>query len=262
VTTGLAVDLRERTWLIDSWLPEEAGRLLDAGCARGDDTAIYARKATHAAGIEIDPREVLAGQERYPELELKQAICEDIPFPDGAFDSIVCADVLEHVQDEVKSLNELRRVLAPGGLLILTTPHRGWFDLLDPVNYPLRFAPLIWRLSPRLYNVLEARTQDLGSEGQPGPNRSVEHRHYRLEDLERLLRQAGWNLDGAVVRVYRSGGLLYALWQNAAYFSALVLRPFPKVQRLVLNAGSKVGHLDYRISWGSTSFNIAIMVRG
>src|ERR1700691_4229873 len=107
--------LRERGWLIDSWLPANAGRLLDAGCARGDETAIYAQRATYAAGIELNPADVIAGRERHPALELEAAACEAIPFPDGSFDTAICADVLEHVQDEVKSLAELRRVLTPGG---------------------------------------------------------------------------------------------------------------------------------------------------
>jgi ubiquinone/menaquinone biosynthesis C-methylase UbiE len=253
--------LRERSWLVDRWLPADAGRLLDAGCARGDETAIYAQRAAYTAGIEFNPEEVLAGRERHPALELKEAACEAIPFPDQSFDTAICADVLEHVQDEVRSLAELRRVLTPGGLLILTTPHRGWFDVLDPVNYPRRFAPRLWRLSPRLYDVIEQRTRDLAPRGRAGSDREAEHRHYRVDDLEDLLKQAGWDLDGAVERVFRGGGLLYVAWQNVAYFSALVLRPYPRLHRLVLNLGSMIGHLDYRTSWGGASFNVALLVR-
>jgi SAM-dependent methyltransferase len=253
--------LRERVWLIDSWLPKEVGRLLDAGCARGEATVVYARRATHAAGIEVDPGELAAARERYPALELVQARCEAIPFPNGSFDAVVCADVLEHVEDEVQSLVELRRVLAPGGILILTTPHRGWFDRLDPVNYPRRIAPALWRLSPRLYGAIEHRTHDLAPEGRPGPAREAEHRHYRISDLEGLLAQAGWELEEAVEQVFRGGGLPYALWQNVGYFSSLVLRPLPRLHRFVLSCAGEVGHLDYRVCWGRASFNIAMLVR-
>jgi SAM-dependent methyltransferase len=253
--------LRERGWLIDRWLPANAGRLLDAGCARGDETAIYAQKATYVAGIEFNPAEVVAGRERHPTLELKEAACEAIPFPDKSFDTVICADVLEHVLDEIKSLAELRRVLAPGGQLILTTPHRGWFDILDPVNYPRRLAPLLWRLSPRLYGAVEQRTKDFAPKGRPGPDREAEHRHYRVDELEKMLERAGWDLDDAVERVFRGGGLFYAGWQNVAYFSALALRPYPRLRRLVLSIGSKIGHLDYRTPWGGASFNVALLVR-
>lgn len=252
--------LRDRVWLIDSWLPSNLDRLLDAGCAQGEATKVYARRAKYAVGIELDPEEVAAGRERDPTLELRQASCEAIPFPDHSFNAVVCSDVIEHVRDEVPVLAEFRRVLAPGGFLILTTPHRGWFDLLDPVNYPRRIAPTLWRMSPRLYMAIEKRTQDLAPEGLPGPARS-EHRHYRVQDLEDLLQRAGWELDKAVERVFRGGGLLYALWSNVLYFSSLSLRRCPRLHRLVLDWGGELGHLDYRISWGRASFNLAVLVR-
>ncbi|HEY4812459.1 MAG TPA: class I SAM-dependent methyltransferase [Solirubrobacteraceae bacterium] len=253
--------LRDRVWLIDSWLPSSAGRLLDAGCARGEAMKVYARRATYAVGIELDPDEVAAGLQSDPALELRHASCEAIPFPDCSFDAVVCADVIEHVHNEVHVLAELRRVLAPGGLLILTMPHRGWFDLLDPVNYPRRIAPVLWGLSPRLYNALEKRTQDLAPEGRPGPARQAEHRHYRVQELEALLEHAGWDLDEAVERVSRGGGLPYALWSNVVYFSSLGLRRYPRLQRWVRAWGGELAHLDYRINWGRASFNLAVLIR-
>jgi SAM-dependent methyltransferase len=45
-----------------------------------------------------------------------------IPEPDGAFDAILCSEVLEHVPDPLKALDEFRRLLRPGGTLILTAP--------------------------------------------------------------------------------------------------------------------------------------------
>jgi SAM-dependent methyltransferase len=254
-------ELRDRVWLIDSWLPGSLGSLLDAGCARGDATRIYARRAKCAIGGEVSPNEVAAGRERDPTLELRHASCEAIPFPDHSFDAVVCADVIEHVRDEVRTLTELRRVLVPGGILIITTPHQGWFDLLDPVNYPRRVAPMLWRLSPRLYRAIEKRTQDLAPEGRPGPAREAEHRHYRVQDIEDLLQRAGWELDKGVERVFRGGGLPYALLSNVLYFTSLGMRRHPRLHRLVLEWGGKLGHLDYRINWGRASFNLAMLVR-
>lgn len=46
----------------------------------------------------------------------------DLPLAEGAFDFVVCTEVLEHVRDPVRVLEELRRVLRPGGGLLLTTP--------------------------------------------------------------------------------------------------------------------------------------------
>jgi SAM-dependent methyltransferase len=48
----------------------------------------------------------------------------DVPFPDGAFDRIVCSEVLEHIWDDERAIAELVRVLRPGGRLAVTVPTR------------------------------------------------------------------------------------------------------------------------------------------
>lgn len=250
--------LRERSRLIWSWLPEHPGRLLDAGCSRGSTTALYARRATSACGIDIGTQDVAAARVAHPDIDFWVAPCEAIPCPDNAFDTVVCADVLEHVANEAQALRELRRVLTPGGMLILTCPHAGWFDCLDPVNYPRRIAPWLWRRAPRLYQIIQSRTDDLAPEGHPGPLRQAEHRHYTVNDLAELLDNAGF---GAIERVARTGGLPYALWQNVAYITSLLLRPTPRLQRTVLRVGASVGDLDHRMPWGRAAYNVAVRAR-
>jgi 2-polyprenyl-3-methyl-5-hydroxy-6-metoxy-1,4-benzoquinol methylase len=45
-----------------------------------------------------------------------------VPFHDGAFDTVICSEVIEHIPRELVHLDEMVRVIAPGGLLILGTP--------------------------------------------------------------------------------------------------------------------------------------------
>jgi len=54
----------------------------------------------------------------------RQGVCQDIPFPDGAFDGVVLSEVLEHLEDDDldKALDEVRRVLRPHGMLVGTVP--------------------------------------------------------------------------------------------------------------------------------------------
>jgi SAM-dependent methyltransferase len=63
----------------------------------------------------------------------------DLKFPDGSFDVVVCISILEHVPDPLRAIQELRRVLAPGGKI--------WVQL--PFHYPYHEGPHdFWRVSP------------------------------------------------------------------------------------------------------------------
>lgn len=61
---------------------------------------------------------------------------EEIPFPDESFDAVLMIEVIEHVEGDRQALGEIRRVLRPGGRLILTTPNGATFP--EPARYHLR----------------------------------------------------------------------------------------------------------------------------
>ena len=95
-------------------------RLLDAGAGSGrtlDELARYGE----VAGVELNPLGVEAARGR-GHLEVRQAPVEEIPHPDASFDLVTCLDVIEHTDDDVRSLRELRRVTRPGGALLVTVP--------------------------------------------------------------------------------------------------------------------------------------------
>jgi len=66
----------------------------------------------------------IAPQVTIPNL-IRQSITERTPFPDGFFDGIIMADVLEHLFEDCAALNEVRRVLRDDGVLVLTVPYFG-----------------------------------------------------------------------------------------------------------------------------------------
>jgi SAM-dependent methyltransferase len=97
-----------------------AARLLDAGCGSGrtlDELALYGS----VAGIELNPRGVEAALAR-GHRDVRVAPVEAIPHPDASFDLVTCLDVIEHTDDDVRSLSELRRVTRPGGAALVTMP--------------------------------------------------------------------------------------------------------------------------------------------
>ena len=93
-------------------------RVLDAGCGKGRYAALLKRRFPSAAITALDVsaemlRHVPAG------ITTVQHSLLDLPFPDGAFDAVLCIEALEHAVRIPEAVRELARVLAPGGTLIV-----------------------------------------------------------------------------------------------------------------------------------------------
>lgn len=122
---GHRIDLRESRVrkllrLLDR---ERPGRLLDVGCAGGDLAAVLATRGWHAHGAEVEAALVDAARARGVDARRVDLDREPLPWPEGTFDAIVAAEVLEHVIDTDHVLAEIARVLRPGGALVVTTPN-------------------------------------------------------------------------------------------------------------------------------------------
>jgi SAM-dependent methyltransferase len=112
--------------------PRTHARILDAGCGSGRTLDELARYGA-ASGTELNPMGVEAGRSRGHEVE--EAAVEAIPHADDSFDLVTCLDVIEHTDDDVAALRELRRVTRPGGRALLTVPaHPRLWSLHDEVN--------------------------------------------------------------------------------------------------------------------------------
>ena len=103
----------------------EGGRALDFGCGGGGLTVRLRERLREAVGIDLD-----AGKLDFARAEADRRgvtgvefICYPggpLPFPDAAFDCVVCVDVMEHLPDPAAAVAEFRRVLRPGGWLLLS----------------------------------------------------------------------------------------------------------------------------------------------
>lgn len=137
---------------------EPARAALDLGCGDGAvSTAIRAQELTLA---DVSQVALARAAERLPAAATAELEPDaPLPFDDGAFDLVVCAETLEHVRDVQILLSEVRRVLAPGGRLALTTPARGWLIATpDPLSPHVRFFT-----RRRLRALLEAMGFDIRS---------------------------------------------------------------------------------------------------
>jgi len=127
-------------------------RILDAGCGSGRNMVDLAGVGT-VTGLELADASVAKARSRGVG-EVVQGTLDALPFEAASFDLAVSLDVIEHLEDDRGALRELRRVVRPGGLLLVTVPAYQWlWGEHDIVNHHHR------RYSRR---TLEAATTDAG----------------------------------------------------------------------------------------------------
>jgi ubiquinone/menaquinone biosynthesis C-methylase UbiE len=109
-----------------SLLGDVAGqRVLDAACGPGLYAAELIRRGADVTGFDQSPRMVEICRERVGQGEFRvHDLADPISWlPDGSVDLVLCALAIEYVNDRVAALREFRRVLRPGGALVLSRLH-------------------------------------------------------------------------------------------------------------------------------------------
>lgn len=102
-------------------------RVLDVGCGEGYGAALLASRAASVVGIDADARAIDHAAATYSasNLTFATAAAEDLSaYGDGAFDLVICFEVIEHVAEQERVVAEARRVLADDGWLVCSTPER------------------------------------------------------------------------------------------------------------------------------------------
>jgi SAM-dependent methyltransferase len=106
--------------LLDRKPPRDA-EILDFGCGTGAFLE-YLDRFGSVIGVDADESAVSFCHARGRTEVLHAPLGSRLPFSDGAFDVVTTLDVIEHIEDDVAALAELRRVLRPGGLLLVAVP--------------------------------------------------------------------------------------------------------------------------------------------
>jgi glycosyltransferase involved in cell wall biosynthesis/SAM-dependent methyltransferase len=169
---------------------EQPTAVLDLGAGDGRYLGLFAKTLAKEAvlvGCEISFRRALRIKAKGFRVVVAQS--EALPFKDGVFQLVSLIEVIEHTQSPARSLDEVRRVLGPGGRLALTTPNypmkrvfdlraalrqRSWSRLHDD---PTHFSPMS---AVRLERLLEPRFDTVQLEGTAIPGEG------RLRGLSRL----------------------------------------------------------------------------
>ncbi|MEV6932610.1 class I SAM-dependent methyltransferase [Dactylosporangium sp. NPDC051485] len=97
----------------------EGGRTLDVGCGTGALTAELVARLGHELVAAADPSAafVAAARARLPEVDIRRAAAEDLPFAGGEFDAALAQLVVHFMADPVAGLREMARVTRPGGVV-------------------------------------------------------------------------------------------------------------------------------------------------
>jgi SAM-dependent methyltransferase len=172
-----------RNWVV---LTVDFGRLhissgdhvLDLGCGAGRHAFEAYRRGAHVVAFDQDAAELRQVADMFAAMRAAGEVpaaasartaggdATAMPFADGAFDRVIAAEVLEHIRDDQGAMNELARVLRPGGIVAVTVP---------------RWLPewICWSLSEDYHNV-------------PGGHVRI----YTRTELEAKLKRAGLKVGG------------------------------------------------------------------
>jgi len=131
-------------------------RILDVGCGTGANLLMLS-KYGDAEGVDVSEDALAFCRERGLE-QVKLGAAEKLPYDDGTFDLVTALDVVEHLDDDLAGLREMRRVLRPGGRVLLFVPT----------------FMFLWGVQDDVSN---------------------HRRRYRLPELRRVLEQAGFEIE-------------------------------------------------------------------
>jgi len=120
-------------------------RVLDLGSGEGFGAAILADAAEHVVGIDVDERTVEHSRLNYAgaNIEFHQGTALDLSaFADGSFGAVVAFEIIEHVREQEQVLAEVARVLAPEGILVISTPDRRLYSEASHQHNPFHAREL------------------------------------------------------------------------------------------------------------------------
>ncbi|MEK7276003.1 MAG: class I SAM-dependent methyltransferase [Chloroflexota bacterium] len=202
---------RKRDAAIASAISRPVGRILDVGCGMGDVPAVLKGRGNQIVGIDpvfVHTAESARNLNGVANVQFAQGTSEYLSFPANAFDVAILADVIEHVANPPRCLAEIRRVLVPGGCVIIVTPNRVvekfWSRVDSLALTGLRALRLIAPVS------LHVEPQ-------------IRDEHYSPAELRRLLREAGFEIERHDLFDFYPGsegeGIVKGLLRRLAHFS-------------------------------------------
>jgi ubiquinone/menaquinone biosynthesis C-methylase UbiE len=116
------------TRLVDAFVrlsgARPGARVADLGCGSGAFTALLRDAGYRVVGVDISPKLIALGQQKYPGLELIEGDVEHLPFEAGSMDAVLLSGLVHHFPDPRRCAAEVFRVLRGGGRFMAFDPNR------------------------------------------------------------------------------------------------------------------------------------------
>ncbi|HDZ61451.1 MAG TPA: class I SAM-dependent methyltransferase [Candidatus Pacearchaeota archaeon] len=232
-------------------IPLKSKTLLDGGCAWGYGTRFFKKKCINTYGIDPNKDFIKIAKERYSHIKFINCGLEKTPFQNNFFDVIILNDVLEHVKDEKRVLNEMYRVLKKGGNLIITTPHKGLFSFMDSDNYVFLIRTKIPKLYKKLYKMYKGEYPK-----KIRPGYEDWHKHYSVKEIVHMLNSSKFNNHFSLVKTFRSGFFIGPFVGNLQLIGDTFLGR--RITSFLLKPLLILSNIDYWIPYNKLSYNLAI----
>jgi len=234
----------------DDWRGRD---VLEAGCGIGTDAVEFARAGAHYTGLDFSPAAIALARRRFALEELEGRLVEgsvtELPFPEASFDLVYSNGVLHHVDDTDRAIQEVHRVLRPGGTALVMLYHRN--SLNYRVNIMLvRRALAALLVLPGAVGAVATLTRESRDVIEGHRRLLAEHGMAYLRDRSLFLSNNTDGPGGRLSKVYSAEEGLRALHGFSvarADVRYLNLRLYPAGARLAATAAGR--RLERRYGW-------------
>lgn len=221
---------KEKVKLISKLADFSDKRIFDLGCSNGTVSHFLKQNGGRWVHADLDRENLVTSRELLGET-LFQVGEGSLPLKERQFDLVVALDVLEHLTDDVKMVDEIRRVLKPQGLVIISTPISGGFFLLNWLKGKLGLTPEIYGHKREGYSLKQL--QNLLEENGFNVIHASTYAKFLVELLEILLNVAYTRVNRIKGSRLRSGAIspssAFDLNKNSKLFSIYARFIYPLV---------------------------------
>ena len=215
--------------------------VLDIGSGEGYGSALLAAHAASVIGVDLDAAAVAHARRKYgnANLDFLMASAPELPFP-RRFDLAVCFEVLEHLENQTDLVAEIRRVLTPEGLLIVSTPDKRSYAAATGFDNPFHVHELYLEEFEELLRDQFPQVRMLGQELRYGSRIRLMDTNKASDSTEFQVRR---HPEGFVVDDKRTDRPLYYVALGAGNQVSVPLPP----NSLLTDADNAIGGRSKRI---------------